>query len=367
MNSAASIRTNLDDREPQDSVRALLVGDSAAMQALRQLVRLMAASPAPALVLGPTGSGKEVVARAIHAAGGPDRPFVAVNCAAIPAELIESELFGHEKGSFTGASERRIGRFEAASGGTLFLDEIGDMPAAAQVRLLRVIEERMFERVGGGKPISFTGRIICATHCDLTRQAAAGRFREDLWFRIAVLPLTVPSLAARRGDIPALVAALAQRIDGAPRFGAGAMDRLMQHGWPGNVRELRNLIERAAILHRGGDIDTAAAEGLIALGASTGPRLPGQDVVPAIPDPDPDLRGLLDSVEMRQLTVALEQSGWRVSDTARRVGLSRTTFIDRMRKHGINRPGRVPVEYGACARTCDGARNLSGRALVFWL
>jgi sigma-54 dependent transcriptional regulator, flagellar regulatory protein len=230
MNSAASIRTNLDDREPQDSVRALLVGDSAAMQALRQLVRLMAASPAPALVLGPTGSGKEVVARAIHAAGGPERPFVAVNCAAIPAELIESELFGHEKGSFTGASERRIGRFEAASGGTLFLDEIGDMPAAAQVRLLRVIEERMFERVGGGKPISFTGRIICATHCDLTRQAATGRFREDLWFRIAVLPLTVPSLDERRGDIPALVAALAQRIDGAPRFGAGAMDRLMQHG-----------------------------------------------------------------------------------------------------------------------------------------
>ena len=337
MNSAASIRSDVatGPSEPDDPVRALLTGDSGAMRALRRLVRLAAAGDAPALVLGPTGAGKEMVARAIHAAGCGRGPFVAVNCAAIPAELIESELFGHEKGSFTGASQRRIGRFEAANGGTLFLDEIGDMPAAAQVRLLRVIEERQFERVGGGEAISFTGRIICATHRDLAGETAAGRFREDLWFRLAVLPVRVPALAERREDIAALVALIAARIDGAPRFTRSAMTALMRHRWPGNVRELRNVVERAAILHRHGEIDAEMATALVAMGSAAGPT--------QVPDgrADAGLRGLLDAVEARELRTALERCGWRISDAARLAGLSRTTFADRMRRLGVTRPRSV--------------------------
>lgn len=337
MTSAVSIRSDAatGPSEPDDTVRALLTGDSAPMRALRRVVRLAAAGDAPALVLGPTGAGKEVVARAIHAAGRGRGSFVAVNCAAIPAELIESELFGHEKGSFTGASQRRIGRFEAANGGTLFLDEIGDMPAAAQLRLLRVIEERQFERVGGARPIAFTGRIICATHRDLAGETAAGRFREDLWFRLAVLPIRVPALAERREDIAALVALIADRIDGAPRFTRSAMAALMRHHWPGNVRELRNVVERAAILHRHGEIDAEMATALVAMGSAAGPA--------QVPDrrADAGLRGLLDAVEARELRTALEQCGWRISDAARLAGLSRTTFADRMRRHGVKRPGSV--------------------------
>jgi sigma-54 dependent transcriptional regulator, flagellar regulatory protein len=332
--------------EPQDAVSALLIGESAAMQALRRTVRLAAASHAPALILGPTGAGKELVARAIHAAGREHGPFVAVNCAAIPAELIESELFGHEKGSFTGASAQRTGRFEMANAGTLFLDEIGDMPAAAQVRLLRVIEERAFERVGGAKTIAFTGRILCATHRDLAARTAAGSFRADLWYRLAVLPLEVPALAERRADIPLLVGALQRRVAGAPRFGDGAMARLTQHGWPGNVRELRNLIERAAILYPRGTIDAAAVDALLAMGSMITPPSHQPES-----GPDRDLRGLLDAVEARQLRVALEQCGWRVSDAARRVGLHRTTFADRMRRHGIVRPGTDHESRDICVRS----------------
>lgn len=341
MNSAASIRSDAatGPSEPDDPVRALLTGDSGAMRALRRLVRLAAAGDAPALVLGPTGAGKEMAARAIHAAGRGRGPFVAVNCAAIPAELIESELFGHEKGSFTGASQRRIGRFEAANGGTLFLDEIGDTPAAAQVRLLRVIEERVFERVGGGTAIAFTGRIICATHRDLAGETAAGRFREDLWYRLAVLPIRVPALAERREDIAALVGVLSRRIEGAPRFTRGAMAELMRHRWRGNVRELRNVIERAAILHRQGEVDAATATVLVAMGSVAAPALAPDE--PPVARPDAGLRALLDAVEARQLKAALEQCGWRVTDAARLSGLSRTTFADRMRRHGVRRPGSV--------------------------
>lgn len=363
MTSIASIRADLSDSEPRDTVRSLLVGGSAPMQALRRMVRLMAPSMAPALILGPTGSGKEMVARAIHAAGADDRPFVAVNCGAIPAELIESELFGHEKGSFTGATDRRIGRFEAANGGTLFLDEIGDMPPAAQVRLLRVIEDRQFERVGSTRAIAFTGRIVCATHRDLASEAAAGRFREDLWYRLAVLPVTVPSLAERCEDIPELVAALARRIDGAPRFTKPALARLTRHRWPGNVRELRNLVERAAILCRHGEIDGDAAGDLMQVGKTAPPRIAPPDALALAHAPDPDLRGLLDAVESRQLTVALEQSGWRVTDAARRVGLSRTTFIDRMRRHGIERPGNGRRD----PELCDERWNSSPEEAVFSL
>ena len=315
-----------------DAIDALLIGSSAPMAGLRHLIRLIGASDAPVLLHGPTGSGKEVAARAVHAASGDgERPFIAVNCGAIPAELIESELFGHEKGSFTGASERRIGRFEAANGGTLFLDEIGDMPLAAQVRLLRILEERSFERVGSTKPIAFTGRIICASHRDLSEEIRAGRFREDLWYRLAVLPIAVPSLAERTDDIGELVAALSGSIAGAPRFTAAAIGALQRHDWPGNVRELRNLLARAAILHRDSIVDTAELAMLLSPMTKAAPRDPVSHSI------DPDLRNLLDTVERTQLKAALDRTGGVVSDAARLVNLNRTTFIDRMRRHGLSR------------------------------
>ncbi len=336
----ASPTPNAPDAEP------LLIGDSPAMQQLREMVALLGPAPAPVLLSGPSGAGKDVTARALHAAGGASRPFVAVNCGAIPAELIESELFGHEKGAFTGAAERRIGRFEAANGGTLFLDEIGDMPLDAQVRLLRVLEGRSFERVGSTKPIAFTGRIVAATHRNLAAMVEAGTFREDLYFRLAVFPLQVPALDERREDVPALTRHLAKLAQPSPRFSEAALAALAQRAWSGNVRELRTLVERAALLVRGREV----AAGDIALLAGFGQvRLP-QDAqtveaaAPATPRlhavaeaPDPDLNGLLEGIERRQLQMALERARGVVADAARSVGLSRTTFIDRMRRHRLNR------------------------------
>lgn len=323
--------------EPHDAVKKMLVGDSAAMAEIRRLIRLVAPTDVPILLHGPTGSGKEVAARAIHAAvGGPDRPFVAVNCGAIPADLIESELFGHEKGSFTGAIDRRIGRFEAANGGTLFLDEIGDMPLAAQVRLLRVLEERSFERVGSTKAIAFTGRIICASHRTLPEEIAAGRFREDLWYRLNILPIALPPLIERRDDIPALIKAITKSTGLSVRFDPDGLAALLRHDWPGNVRELRTILTRAAILFADNVIGTDAVASLI--GPTTARPTPNTATNSTTADhPDPNLRLLLDSIERQQLLAALEQSHWTVADAARMVGMSRTTFIDRMRRHTLSR------------------------------
>ncbi len=322
--------------EPADAVRHLLIGDSAAMVEVRRLIRLMGPTDAPVLLHGPTGSGKEVAARAIHAAGGDsDRPFVAVNCGAIPAELIESELFGHERGSFTGATERRIGRFEAANGGTLFLDEIGDMPLSAQVRLLRVLEERSFERVGSTRPIPFNGRIVCASHRDLVAEIAIGRFREDLWYRLAVLPIVLPPLRDRREDVPALLAVIGRTTGLKVSIDRAGLAALTHHDWPGNVRELRNILTRAAILFQGQVIGADEVAGLLGSARSVQPAADAG--APEGSGPDPDLKALLDSIERQQLVAALDMSHWTVADAARRVGMSRTTFIDRMRRHGLSR------------------------------
>ena len=321
---------------------SLLIGDSAAMRQLRELVALLGPAEAPVLLSGPSGAGKDVTARALHAAGGGERPFVAINCGAIPAELIESELFGHEKGAFTGASERRIGRFEAANGGTLFLDEIGDMPLSAQVRLLRVLETRTFERVGSTKPIAFTGRIIAATHRDLPAMVAAGLFREDLYFRLAVFPLTVPALDERREDVPELARHLAAAASPTPEFSDAALAAMCARRWPGNVRELRTLVERAALLVRGrrvepGDLELLSAFGQVRLPQDVQPIATGPQLHAVADAPDPDLNGLLEAIERRQLQLALDRARGVVADAARTVGLSRTTFIDRMRRHGLQR------------------------------
>jgi sigma-54 specific flagellar transcriptional regulator A len=246
----------------------MLVGDSGAMRELRALIDEVAPTEATVLVTGPSGSGKELAARAIHAASPRAQgPFVAVNCGAIPRELLESELFGHEKGAFTGAQSQRVGRFEAAAGGTLFLDEIGEMPMDMQVGLLRVLEERRFERVGSTRAIEADVRIVAATHRDLETAILVGRFREDLFYRLCVFPIAMPSLADRRDDIPALVRHFARALGPAraPRFTSEALARLAAHDWPGNVRELRNVVERAAIRWAGREVDAAGAEAALGL------------------------------------------------------------------------------------------------------
>src|SRR5215471_237101 len=243
-----------------------IVWKGEAMQRVMAQLERVAASETRVCILGETGTGKELIARTIHersarAAG----PFVTLNCAAVPGELIESELFGHEKGSFTGASGRHVGKFEQADRGTIFLDEIGDMPLAMQAKLLRVLEQNEVERVGGAKPVPVDVRVIVATHRDLPQMAEQGAFRQDLFHRIYVYPLALPPLRARSGDIPALAehfAAHVARQNGwkPMSFTSDAMARLQQYAWPGNVRELRNVVERAMLLASGDEIDAATIE-----------------------------------------------------------------------------------------------------------
>jgi PAS domain S-box-containing protein len=243
------------ERESADDLDHLPLGESPAWRATMELVRRVAAVPTTVLLLGESGTGKELVARAIHQLG-PRRTLIKLNCAAVPANLLESELFGHERGAFTGATVQRIGRFEQAAGGTLLLDEVGELPLEAQAKLLRVLQEREFERVGGARTLPCTARIIAATNRDLAALVAAGRFRADLYHRLSVFPITLPPLRARRPDIPLLAAHFLRKLErklARPLrgFGPASERRLLAHGWPGNVRELENVVERAALLADG--------------------------------------------------------------------------------------------------------------------
>ena len=343
-------------------------GRSAGVLQLNRMIDQVAPHDTTVLVLGESGTGKEVAARALHARSARrDKPFVAINCGAIPPDLLESELFGHEKGSFTGALTQRKGRFEMAEGGTLLLDEIGDMSLPMQVKLLRVLQERCFERVGGTTTIKCDVRVIAATHRNLEERIAGGEFREDLFYRLNVFPIEMPALRERAEDLPDLVAAIARQLAESGRgqvsLASDAIAALRHYAWPGNVRELSNLLERLAVLHPGGTVRAADLPARYrAAAAAAGevfdpPRAPGPAPVapPAAPAPaqagDParlsatttlppqgiDLRGHMASIELELLRAALEQSGGVVAHAAPLLGLRRTTLVEKLRKYGIDR------------------------------
>lgn len=347
-------KRSLLSRLGRQDISESVIGAETGLREVMERVELVAHSDVPVLILGETGSGKEVVARAIHngsrrAAG----PFMRVNCGAIPPELIDSELFGHERGSFTGAVSMRKGWFERADGGTLFLDEVGELPLAAQVRLLRILQDGTFERVGGQRPQHVDVRVVAATNQDLRAMAADGKFREDLWYRIAVFIIQIPPLRERIEDIPALAAHFALRA--AKRLGTTSLvpspednDLLVAYSWPGNVRELAAVIERAAILGNGRHLEVAKALGVDVgvgtRGASTGPDQPLRVPRPeAIGEPI----ATLDAAMTRHIELALARTQGRVEGpygAARLLGINPHTLRARMRKLGIVwqrfRPGR---------------------------
>jgi two-component system nitrogen regulation response regulator NtrX len=312
-----------------------MVGESAPMQELRDLIARIGPTDSRVLITGESGTGKELVAAAIHEASARrDRAFVRVNCAAIPRDLVESEMFGHERGAFTGAIERRIGRFELAHKGTLLLDEVGDLGAEAQAKLLRAIEAREIERVGGGKPIPVDARVIAATNKDLLRASHEGAFREDLYFRLNVIPVAVPPLRDRPDDIPLLVrhfSGLTRLRTGRvlPEWGPDAMSLLTRYRWPGNVRELANIVERLMILHPGQHISAEDVRRVIPM-AETPESL---RAVPAIPSTlDAPLSRTLDEYERLLISRALAAAGGNVAEAARRLQTDRPNLYRRMKR-----------------------------------
>ncbi|MGB5260334.1 MAG: sigma-54 dependent transcriptional regulator [Gammaproteobacteria bacterium] len=343
------------EQRPVDLFRSL-VGSSRAIQHVRKLIQQVADSDANVLVLGESGTGKEVVARNLHYySSRRDKPFVPVNCGAIPADLLESELFGHQKGAFTGAINDRQGRFEMAENGTLFLDEIGDMSLQMQVKILRVLQERTFERVGSNQSITSEVRVIAATHRNLEAAIENGEFREDLFYRLNVFPIEMPSLAERVEDIPLLVNELVRRIEyekrGSVRLSPGAIYSLCQYNWPGNVRELANLIERLAILHPYGVVDAGdLPEKFRQHGPRDDDEIPEQmadalvgtpvtshDLDPRLPRNGMNLKEHLSLLEVSYIKQALADTGGVVAHAAKRLGMRRTTLVEKLRKYGMQR------------------------------
>ncbi len=344
----------------------LLVGKGRGIQEVRRLIGQVAETDANVLILGESGTGKEVVARAIHELSARSAgPFVPINCGAIPAELLESELFGHEKGAFTGAIAARRGRFELAQGGTLFLDEIGDMPLPMQVKLLRVLQERQFDRVGGGKAVQADVRVIAATHRDLEAMIRTLAFREDLYYRLNVFPIETPPLRDRADDIPLLLQELlnrhAEQHKGIIRLTQRAMESLMQYAWPGNVRELSNLIERLLILYPNQIVDVADLPGRYRL-LPCEPRderlteMDERDALAAVfqspPELDPgiamplpmqlpqegvNLKEMLADLEVELIRQALESQDGVVARAADLLSMRRTTLVEKMKKYGMSK------------------------------
>jgi len=345
-------------RRPVELFRSLS-GNSRATRGINKMIEQVADTDATVLILGESGTGKEVVARKLHYhSKRRGKPFVPVNCGAIPSDLLESELFGHEKGAFTGAINARQGRFELAEGGTLFLDEIGDMSLHMQVKLLRVLQERTFERVGSNKTIRCDVRIIAATHRDLEEAIKQDKFREDLFYRLNVFPIEVPPLRDRSEDIPVLVADLIARIEhekrGSIRLTPAAVTALTHYGWPGNVRELANLMERLAILYPYGIVDVADLPEKFRAGVKLPPAGAGTEEaprevnvggagpnslssMPRLPPEGIDLKSYLAEIEQSFIRQALDESDGVVAHAANRLNMRRTTLVEKLRKYGLQR------------------------------
>jgi len=331
-----------------------LVGTSRRVQSVRQLMEQVADKEVSVLITGESGTGKGVVARNLHYhSGRRERPFVPVNCGAIPAELLESELFGHEKGAFTGAITSRVGRFELAEGGTLFLDEIGDMPLSMQVKILRVLQERTFEKVGSNRTQTANVRVIAATHKHLEEMIGTGDFREDLYYRLNVFPIEMPALRERVEDIPLLINELIARMEkekrGSLRLNSAAIMSLCRHEWPGNVRELANLVERLAIMHPFSVIgvqelpkkfryvdDFDENRPVEESGMPSGiPGLVGLDAPALLPVNGIDLKDYLSNLEKQLIQQALDESGGVVARAAEKLRIRRTTLVEKVRKYGL--------------------------------
>src|SRR5437763_3029165 len=328
--SDSKLREQVRDLKRQFTLEELLIGESEPMKKLDQQIRSAAAAASRVLITGENGSGKEIVARTLHRLSPrADQPFVDVNCAAIPEELIESELFGHRKGAFTGAIDERKGKFELADGGTLFLDEIGDMSLKTQAKVLRVLQEQTFQRVGGQQTIKVDVRVIAATNKNLEAEMKAGNFREDLFYRLNVLPLEVPPLRARGSDIDLLADHFLRRFaaeTGTPRkrLSSGASVKLRGYHWPGNVRELRNVVERLAILLPNDVIEPEDVQ----LGASVAPSL--ADISAKL-----TLREARDEFEKQYLLSRLKEVGGSVSRTAKELGVERKNLYRKLHAYGI--------------------------------
>ncbi len=326
-----------------------LIGDSPKMQKVYEMIEKIADTDSTVLITGESGTGKELVARTIHySSSRAEGPFVPINCAAIPKDLLETELFGHEKGAFTGAFNTRIGRFELANNGTIFLDEISELAPSLQVKLLRVIQEREFERVGGVKTIKVNVRIIAATNQNLEKAVEEGRFREDLYYRLNVIPLPLPSLRERKEDIPLLinhfVKKFTKKLKRTPlNFPPEVMHCLMQYDWPGNVRELENLIERLMILVSGDKVSISdLPEKFHAFVnpethyGTTSTFL--YDSVEELPEEGVTLNSIIENIEKKLILKALDKTGGNRSKAATLLGLNRTTLIEKMKKMGIDFP-----------------------------
>ncbi len=348
-----------------------LIGKSPAMQKVHKEIKQVAATDANVLILGDSGTGKEVVARNIHYfSDRSNKTFVPVNCGAIPPDLLESELFGHEKGAFTGAITSRMGRFSLAEGGTLFLDEIGEMTMAMQVKLLRVLEERVFERVGGTATIQSDVRIIAATNRNLEEMVKAGDFREDLYFRLDVFPINLPALRERIHDLPLLIKELITRLEvtkrGSVRFTQDAVIAMSKYDWPGNVRELANQIERMSIQHPNSVVEESdlprrikesTLSGNVGIAAH---EIDDNTVQSEYNRPDDiktpqfnfpvegfDLKAYISNIEIKIIQDALDNTGGVVAHAAKTLGLRRTTLAEKMRKHHIDRSPESS-EFSAC-------------------
>ena len=338
-----------------------IVGDSRVIREVFSTVRKLADTDSTVLILGESGTGKELIARAVHThSPRVDKNFVVVNCGAIPAELLESELFGHEKGSFTGAIRSRIGKFELAHRGTIFLDEIGDMSPALQVKLLRILQEQEFERVGGNQVIRTDVRILAATNQNLAKAIKEGRFREDLFYRLNVIPINLPPLRDRKEDIPLLVGHFIKRFNRTKRrtisgVDAAAMKLVEEYGWPGNVRELENICERLVVLKGAGMIvavdlpyyvtgdksfeNQLHADMLLVGGneVELEERSKSDGPITEIPEAGISLKEVVEEYEMSLIMQALEKCNWVKNKAANMLGLNRTTLVEKLKKRGISR------------------------------